>query len=542
MTLAWLILLPLIGGIVSWYAGRVSSALPRWIALIVLALMMALVVGLWTQPPGATGILNSTDAGGGSGPGGSAAWLDEMKREWVPALGIRLHLAMDGLSLLLVLLTVFLGIASVLASWTEIRERVGFFHLNLLWILAGINGVFLAMDLFLFYFFWELMLVPMYFLISLWGHENRHYAAFKFFLFTQVSGLLMLIAILGLYFEHARITGVYTFGYQDLLGTPLERSVALWLLLGFFAAFAVKMPVVLVHTWLPDAHTEAPTAGSVILAGLMLKTGGYGLLRFAVPLFPQAALDLAPAALALAVGGILYGAVVAFAQTDLKRLVAYTSVSHMGFVLLGIFSWNTLALQGAVMEMLCHGVATGALFIIVGALQERIHTRDMARMGGLWETVPRMGAISLFFALASLGLPGLGNFVGEILVLFGAFRVSLSATVLAAAGLVTAAIYSLWIIQRVYHGENTHYWRLPDFGGRELAMMGAMIAVLLWLGLYPQPVLTAARMPLLTLQREAAGAATGASERKRAFSISPAGFREEVCGGGKISEACRRKP
>ncbi|MCC6347850.1 MAG: NADH-quinone oxidoreductase subunit M, partial [Nitrospirales bacterium] len=433
MILVWLILFPVVGGIVSWYAGKVSSALPRWVALIVLTLMLALVLGLWTQyPDTAVSLYSDSSEVRADGPDGSAAWLDEINSEWIPALGIRFHLAMDGLSLLLVLLTVFLGIASVLASWTEIRERVGFFHLNLLWILAGINGVFLAMDLFLFYFFWELMLVPMYFLIALWGHENRHYAAFKFFLFTQISGLLMLIAILGLYFEHARITGVYTFGYLDLLGTPLERPVAVWLLLGFFAAFAVKMPVVLVHTWLPDAHTEAPTAGSVVLAGLMLKTGGYGLMRLAVPLFPQAALDLTPAALALAVGGILYGAVVAFAQTDLKRLVAYTSVSHMGFVLLGIFSWNTLALQGAVMGMLCHGVATGALFIIVGALQERIHTRDTARMGGLWETVPRMGAIALFFALASLGLPGLGNFVGEILVLLGAFRVSPGAAVVAA--------------------------------------------------------------------------------------------------------------
>ena len=235
----------------------------------------------------------------------------------------------------------------MLASWTEIQEAVGFFHLNLLWVLAGIAGVFLAMDLFLFYFAWELMLVPMYFLIAIWGHERRVYAAVKFFLFTQLSGLLMLIAILALYFAHHTATGIFTFEYADLLGTPLSPHAALWIMLGFFVAFAVKLPMFPLHTWLPDAHTEAPTAGSVVLAGLLLKTGAYGLLRFVMPLFPAAARAFAPVAMVLAVIGILYGAILAFAQTDLKRLVAYTSVSHLGFVLLGIFAWNKLALQGA---------------------------------------------------------------------------------------------------------------------------------------------------------------------------------------------------
>ena len=262
--------------------------------------------------------------------------------------GIHFHLALDGLSLLLLMLTFLLGIMSVLASWTEIQEAVGFFHLNLLWVLAGIAGVFLAMDLFLFYFAWELMLVPMYFLIAIWGHERRVYAAAKFFLFTQLSGLLMLIAILALYFAHHTATGIFTFEYADLLGTPLSSHAALWIMLGFFVAFAVKLPMFPLHTWLPDAHTEAPTAGSVVLAGLLLKTGAYGMLRFVMPLFPAAAHAFAPVAMVLAVIGILYGAILAFAQTDLKRLVAYTSVSHLGFVLLGIFAWNKLALQGAV--------------------------------------------------------------------------------------------------------------------------------------------------------------------------------------------------
>ena len=360
--------------------------------------------------------------------------LPRSTRPWIPALGIGFHLAMDGLSLLLVLLTVFLGMAAVLASWTEIERDVGFFHFNLMATLTGIIGVFIAMDLFLFYFFWELMLVPMYFLIALWGHERRRYAAMKFFLFTQLSGLAMLAAILGLFFIHGSETGIYTFDYLQLLGTPVPPNAARLILAGFLAAFLVKLPAVPFHTWLPDAHTEAPTAGSVILAGLLLKTGAYGIIRFAVPLLPGAATEFAPVAMAIAVIGILYGALLAFAQTDIKRLVAYTSVSHMGFVLLGIFAWNEVALQGAVIQMLCHGVGTGALFILCGALQERIDTRDTQRMGGLWDASPRMGAIWIFFALAALGLPGMGNFVGEFLVLLGTYRVSVPMTVLAATG------------------------------------------------------------------------------------------------------------
>jgi len=283
----------------------------------------------------------------------------------------------------------------------------------------------------------------------------------------------------------------------------MKLPVQLFLMSGFFIAFAVKLPVVPFHNWLPDAHTEAPTAGSVVLAGLLLKTGAYGLIRFVVPLFPDAAFTFAPAALALAVIGILYGAVMAFAQTDLKRLVAYTSISHMGFVLLGVFIWNRLALQGAVMQMICHGIGTGALFMLAGALQERIRTRDMERMGGLWATAPRMGAAALFFALASLGLPGLGNFVGEFLVLLGSYRVNITITAVAASGIVTAAVYSLWIIQRAFHGPNFHRWSIPDLSGREMAAMAVMIASLVWLGLYPQPVFDTSRHAIENLRKSA---------------------------------------
>ncbi len=501
MILIWLILVPLMGGVVAWLSERLDPVLPRWIALIALFLTFGLAFGICVHSPGISGL---------SGGTGNGVWLAEFDNEWIPQAGISFHLAMDGLSLLLVLLSAFLGIASVAASWKEIHYRTGFFHLQLMLVLAGINGVFLAMDLFVFYFFWELMLVPMYFLIDIWGHEQRHYAAVKFFVFTQLSGLLMLVAILGLYFTHGASTGSYTFDYMQLLRSPVKGDASLWLMLGFFIAFAVKLPALGVHTWLPDAHTEAPTAGSVILAGLLLKTGAYGLLRFVIPLFPDASRDFAPAAMVLAVLGILYGAAMAFAQTDLKRLVAYSSVSHMGFVLLGIYAGNMLSLQGAVMQMLCHGVSTGALFVIVGALQERIHTRDMGVMGGLWSTLPRMGAVTLFFALASLGLPGLGNFVGEFLVLLGAYKVNYVITAIAALGFVAVVIYSLWIIQSVFQGQErtpaAQRPRLHDFGFREMAVMGVMMFALVWMGLYPQPVFDIAKRPLESIRLSVAAA------------------------------------
>jgi NADH-quinone oxidoreductase subunit M len=345
------------------------------------------------------------------------------------------------------------------------------------------------------------MLIPLYFLIGFWGYENRVYASVKFFIFTQAGGLLMLLAILGLYFVHGHATGVYTFDYNQLLGTPMSEWTARWLMLGFFVSFAVKLPVVPLHTWLPDAHTQAPTAGSVDLAGLVLKVGAYGMIRFLVPLFPAAALDFSSVAMGLAVVSILYGAVLAFAQTDIKRMVAYTSVSHMGFVLLGIFAWNELSLEGAVMIMLAHAISTGALFMLVGDLNGRIHTRDMSRMGGLWQTVPKMGAVALFFAVASLGLPGLGNFVGEFLVVLGTFQTNTPMAVVATLGLIVSAVYSLWMIQVAFQGQNTLGWKLQDMTRREAAIMASMIGVIVWLGLYPQSILATARSSINNLQQ-----------------------------------------
>lgn len=477
MILAWLIFILLAAGVLAALAARWSAAVARWISLAATALDLALILGIWVRHSGEIRF------------GAVSPWLEQLDWTWIPQFGIHFHLALDGLSLLLLALTFFLGVLSGLCSWTEITESVGFFHLNLLWILAGIAGVFLALDLFLFYFAWELMLVPMYFLIALWGHERRIYAAIKFFLFTQLSGLLMLVAILALYFLHHEGTGTYTFDYEQLLHTPLSARAALWIMLGFFAAFAVKLPLFPLHTWLPDAHTEAPTAGSVILAGLLLKTGAYGMIRFIVPLFPDAAREFAPVAMVLGAAGIIYGAVLAFGQHDLKRLVAYTSVSHLGFVVLGVFSWNELALQGAVMTMLCHGVSTGALFILAGELQERIHTRELGRMGGLWTTAPRLSGAGLYFALASLGLPGLGDFIGEFLVLLGTYRAHPILAIVAAIGVLAATFYALRLVQCAFHGPNENGWAVSDLAPREGVIITLMAASLLWLGLYPQPIL-----------------------------------------------------
>lgn len=499
MILAWMLIVLLIGAAAAWVASQWNAALCRLVALAALAADWVLVIVVWAQYP-----LRISSGGG---------WLAELQSRWIPEIGVSFHLAADGLSLLLVTLTLFLGVMAVVASWTEIRDRVGFFHFNLLLTLAGVIGVFTALDLFLFYFFWELMLVPMYFLIILWGHEDRIRAGLKFFIFTQAGGLFMLISILALYFLHGRATGSYSFDYGALLGAASgNRAVAFWIMLGFFAAFAVKLPVVPLHVWLPDAHTEAPTAGSVILSGLMLKTGAYGFLRFLVPLFPEMSARFATAAFVLAVVGILYGAMLAFAQTDLKRYVAFTSISHMGFILLGVYAWNRIALQGVVVVILAHGLSTSALFIMVGALQERIGTRDLNLMGGLWRVIPRMGGVGLFFALASLGLPGLANFVGEFLILLGLYRVNPVFSIIAAAGLVFSTVYSLWLVQRTFHGPANRKWDIADLGMREMVVFSLFIAGILWIGLYPRPVMNAAAPALERLMEQKAGGEAGHEE------------------------------
>lgn len=477
MILLWLILLPFLGGILAWGGGAVfGAAFARWTSAAVLAIGLVLSALLWST----------------AGSGGER-WIAAWSVPWIPSHGIALRLAADGLSVVLVALTFFLGLLSVVASWRSVEHAAGFFHFNLLWILAGTAGVFLATDLVLFFFLWELMVLPMFFLIAVWGHENRVYAAVKFFIFTQASGLLLLAAILGLHFAHAAQTGERTFDYEALLGHGVTGAAAVWLMLGFFAAFAVKLPAFPFHTWLADAHSEAPTAGSIILAGVLLKTGAYGLIRFVLPLFPAEAAAFAPVAMAMGAAGVLYGAMLAFAQTDLKRLIACSSVSHMGFVLLGVFALNEAGVQGTVMQLVCHGLSTGGLFILAGILYERLHTRDMRAMGGFWRNAPRMGAMALLFAMASLGLPGLGNFVAEFLILFGTFVVSPAAAAVAALGLLGAALYSLRFFQDVFQGnapdEGAPGAKLTDLVPREAIVLAVLAAGLVFLGLYPRPVL-----------------------------------------------------
>ncbi|HVL00184.1 MAG TPA: NADH-quinone oxidoreductase subunit M [Dongiaceae bacterium] len=486
MMLPTLISILFLGGLVAWCAGRINPLLPRWVALITL-----LVDGVYfIDHCLAAGVLATSVA---TGLPGGEIWFFNYAREWIPQFGIQLLFAADCLSLVLNLLTILLGIIAVMSAWNEIKERSGFFYFNLLWTLAGVVGIFSARDLFLFFFFWEVMLIPMYFIISLWGHENRVYAALKFFIFTQLSGLLMLLSIVALVFFHHAQTGIYTFDSLALRNTEFPQGVGLWVMLGFFVAFTVKLPSVPFHTWLPDAHTQAPTAGSVILAGLLLKTGAYGLIRFILPLFPEAAASFAPIAMSLGVISILYAAKLAFAQHDLKRLIAYTSVSHMGFILLGVFSANVLALQGAVLQMLAHGISSAALFALAGSLQHRLHTRDIRNMGGLSQVVPRTAAVGMFFAIAALGMPGLGNFVGETLVLFGSFQANRTLTILAALGLILAPVYALKIIQSAFHGEPSAYLQqhksIPDFSRPETIAMAIMVIAIVWLGIQPQPVI-----------------------------------------------------
>ena len=474
MILTALIAILLIGGLLSWLLARWSGAFPKWIALLSTIGGLLLTVLLCFQYK--------------NGAQNGSEWFINYQLSWIPSFGISFHLALDGLSLVMLLLTFFLGILAVLCSWTEIKEKQGFYFFNLLWTLAGICGVFVAMDLFLFYFFWEVMLVPMYFLIAIWGDTNRRYASYKFFLFTQAGGLLMLLAILALYFIHAQQTGVYSFDYFDLLRTS-PGAAGKWIMMGFLFAFMVKLPVVPLHNWLPDAHGEAPTGGSLILAGLLLKTGAYGIIRFVITLFPREAQALAWWAMLLGAIGILYGAFLAFAQTDLKRLIAYTSVSHMGFVLLGIFAFNEIAMQGVVMQILTHGISTGALFVIAGMLKERLHTRDINRMGGLWTAMPLMGGVMMVFTMAALGLPVLGSFIAEFLVLIGAFSANATLTVLATLGLIFSAFYALRMMQKVFLGSVTVTAPVKDMNAREYIMMAALTIGIVVLGLFPQPVM-----------------------------------------------------
>ena len=474
-----LTLFPLLGVLVLLFLKSEWKAAVRWTALVTSLLTFA--ISLWVLA-----MFNTSNPD-----------LQLVARyPWITVAGwnIDYHLGVDGLSILLVLLTAFLTPISILSTWTAVEDRVKDFMIFFLLLETGMLGVFMAQDLFLFYIFWEFTLVPMYFLIGIWGGPRRVYAAIKFFLYTMAGSILMLLAILWL--------GIYqgTFSVPDLITKGgIDPHTQLWLFIAFAAAFAIKVPMWPLHSWLPDAHVEAPTAGSVILAGVLLKMGTYGFLRFNLALFPQAAVQAAPTIAVLAVIGIIYGAAVSYAQTDIKKLVAYSSVSHLGFVMLGLFALNAEGVQGSILQMINHGISTGALFLLVGMIYEQTHTREFKVYGGLWKVMPIFGTFMLIVALSSMGLPGLNGFVGEFTILLGAFGSKVLGSPwyagLAALGVIMAAVYILYMFQKIFLGPQgsiveevkAHGHPLRDLNWREIATMVPLLILIFWIGLYPAP-------------------------------------------------------
>ena len=471
LSLSWL--LPLAGAVVLLCLGNADGrrdGLVRWLTLIVSLLTFLVTAALWA----------------GFDPA-SADFQFVERRTWIPAFGIDYYVGVDGISLLLVVLTGFLTPIALLSSWGSIERKVKEFSIFMLALEAAMIGVFISLDLFLFYVFWDAMLIPMYFLIGIWGYDQRVYAAIKFMLYTMAGSVLMLIAILGLAYMHSTATGVYSFDLLKLYTLEIPFQTQMWFFLAFTVAFAIKVPLFPFHTWLPDAHVQAPTAGSVILAGVLLKMGTYGLLRFSFPLFPAAAAYFAPWLALLAVIGIIYGALVAMVQPDMKKLVAYSSVSHLGFVVLGICAMNAQGVQGALYQMLAHGISTGGLFLIVGMLSDRRHTRLISEYGGLKSVMPRLSAAFMIITLASIGLPGLNGFVGEFLILLGAFRWDPRFVIAAGLGVILSAVYMLWMLQRVFYGEvrNEENEKLPDLLPREWASVIPLCALALIMGIFP---------------------------------------------------------
>jgi NADH-quinone oxidoreductase subunit M len=476
--LSIILAIPLIGFIVVLIIPRQNEDTIKWAALVFS--LAAFIDSLYLL-------------GAPFGQDGGLHWLGKVP--WIPSAGISFAMGADGLSILLVLLTTLLSPIAIVSSWTAIEDRVKEYYAFMLLLEVGMVGVFVALDLFLFYIFWEFTLVPMYFLIGIWGGPRRQYAAIKFFLYTMAGSILMLLAILYLGIQGG------TFYLPDLIAGVRDGSLAIppttemWLFLAFAIAFAIKVPVWPLHSWLPDAHVEAPTAGSVILAGVLLKMGTYGFLRFNLALFPQASFTFAPYIAALAVIGIIYGAWVSYAQTDVKKLVAYSSVSHLGFVMLGLFSFNPIGISGAILQMVNHGLSTGALFLLVGMLYERRHTREMSEFGGIWKVMPIYSSLMLVVTLSSMGLPGLNGFVGEFTILLGSFNArSFGArpwlfTAFGTLGVILAAVYLLTMFQKVFLGPLTNEKNkaLKDLDLREIALMVPLLILIFWIGLYAKP-------------------------------------------------------
>jgi NADH-quinone oxidoreductase subunit M len=473
--LSILVFFPLLGIVLLLFMDQKNHKALKSVTFAVALLEFLLSLPLWF------GFSNST-----------AAMQFVERHEWIPSYGISYYLGVDGFSLLLIMLTTFLTPLCVLATWKDIQTRVKEFMVCLLALMSGMLGVFASLDLFLFYVFWEVMLIPMYLLIGVWGNPARRvYAAIKFFLFTMFGSLLMLVAILVLYFHYGKTTGVYTFDLLKMYGLDIPFNMQYWMFLAFGLAFAIKVPMFPFHTWLPDAHTEAPTVGSVILAAVLLKMGTYGFLRFNMPLFPQAAYHFVPLFSILAIIGIVYGALVSMMQKDLKRLIAFSSVSHLGFVMLGLFTFTVAGIQGGIIQMINHGLSTGALFLVVGMIYERRHSRMIADFGGLATPMPIYASIFMIVTLSSIAVPGTNGFVGEFLILLGAFKSNLIYGTIAATGVIFSACYMLWMFQRVVWGQVTNEKNrdLQDLSLREIAIFAPLLLFIIWIGVYPSTFL-----------------------------------------------------
>jgi NADH-quinone oxidoreductase subunit M len=466
--LSTLIFLPVAGAAVLLLIPRSQETLIKWTALVITILNFCLSIPLFMNFDKTTHLMQFVE-----------------RHAWIPAWNINYSLGLDGISILFVLLSTLVMILCVLISWNSIKAKVKEFFVAILLVEGAMIGVFCALDFFLFYIFWEAMLIPMYLLIGVWGGPNRIYAAVKFFLYTLVGSVLMLVGIIFLYFYAGR-----TFDIVELSTKSYPYNMQLVLFWAFFAAFAVKVPMFPVHTWLPDAHTEAPTAGSVILAAILIKMGAYGFLRFSMPILPDASRAMTPVMMTLSVIAIIYGGIICLAQTDLKRLIAYSSVSHMGFVTLGIFALNTQGMEGGILQMINHGIVTGALFLSIGAIYDRTHTRQIADYGGVASVMPTYAALFMVFTLASIGLPSTNGFVGEFLIILGGFASNQWAGVLAATGIIIGAGYMLWLYQRVFFMQtNPKVAGLSDIDGRELITLLPMIIVIFWIGIYPNTFL-----------------------------------------------------
>jgi NADH-quinone oxidoreductase subunit M len=472
--LSLILFIPLAGALLLVFVPKTNQDAIRWIANIVAFAGFLVSIPLWFK-------VNPQDA----------SFQLQERMHWIPLVGADYFLGVDGLSTLLILLTTLMGFIAILSSWTAITDRVKEYYIFLLILQTGMLGAFMSLDFLLFFLFWEVMLVPMYFLIGIWGSDNRLYSAIKFFLYTLVGSVVMLLGILALYFYNHSVTGVYTFDITQFHQMNVPYDLQWWVFLAFFLGFAIKVPMFPFHTWLPDAHTDAPTAGSVILAAVLLKMGTYGFLRFSLPILPEATRHFVPMMVFLSIVGIVYGALVALAQRDWKRLVAYSSVSHMAMVMLGMFALNPVGITGSIVQQLNHGISTGALFLIVGIVYERRHTREISEYGGLSKVMPIYAAIFLLMTMSSIGLPTLNGFIGEFLILQGVFVANKIWAAFAASGVVLGAAYMLYLYQRTMFGkiENPKNEHLLDLNLREFATFAPLIVLAVWIGIYPTPFL-----------------------------------------------------